>query len=317
MRGRIITSERVTWELPEPLEWELLRTGGVPCASFTFTCAYTAEMAEAAHLAVSFLALEGERLLLHGIVDEAVTEETAERGRTLTLTGRGYAARLLDNESPPLVYQGVTLREILRRHVTSYGIRCRDCAETRAEGEFTVAAGSSQWKVLEDFCRVYGGFTPRFDRYGELLAVPERDSGERLVIDDGTELLSLRRREDHYGVLSEVLVLDKRTGGGSCTVRNEDFLRRGGQRRRVVYPPGKSGWQAMRYTGEYQIRRSREAEVEIELTLPGVREAEPGEIVELRRTGLGLGGIYRLSEVEILGSESQGAVTVLRLRERM
>ena len=30
MRGRIITSERVTWELPEPLEWELLRTGGVP-----------------------------------------------------------------------------------------------------------------------------------------------------------------------------------------------------------------------------------------------------------------------------------------------
>ena len=57
--------------------------------------------------------------------------------------------------------------------------------------------------------------------------------------------------------------------------------------------------------------------MEIELTLPGVREAEPGEIVELRRTGLGLGGIYRLAEVEVAGSESQGAVTVLRLRERM
>ena len=73
----------------------------------------------------------------------------------------------------------------------------------------------------------------------------------------------------------------------------------------------------MRYTGEYQIRRSREAEVEIELTLPGVREAEPGEIVELRRTGLGLSGTYRLSEVEIRGSESRGAITALRLRERM
>ena len=32
---------------------------------------------------------------------------------------------------------------------------------------------------------------------------------------------------------------------------------------------------------------------------------------------LGLSGTYRLSEVEILGSESQGALTVLRLRERM
>ena len=260
--------------------------------------------------------LEGERLLLHGIVDEVVTEETAERGRTVCFRGRGYAARLLDNESPPVSYQGVTLREILRRHVTPYGIRCRDCAETKAEGEFTVAAGSSQWKVREDFCRVYGGFVPRFDRYGELLAVPERDGGERLVIDDETELLSLRRREDHYGVLSEVLVLDK-SAGSQYIVRNEDFLRRGGSRRQVVCTPGRSTWQAMRYTGEYQIARSREAEVELELTLPGIREAEPGETVELRRTGLGLSGTYRLSEVEILGSESQGALTVLRLRERM
>ena len=42
-------------------------------------------------------------------------EETAERGRTVCFRGRGYAARLLDNESPPMSYQGVTLREILRR----------------------------------------------------------------------------------------------------------------------------------------------------------------------------------------------------------
>ena len=77
MRGRIITSRHETWELPELLSWELLRTGSVPCDSFEALCPYTAEMAEAAHLAVSFLLLEGERLLLHGIVDEVVTEETA------------------------------------------------------------------------------------------------------------------------------------------------------------------------------------------------------------------------------------------------
>ena len=316
MIGRIITSEHETWELPELLSWDVLRTGGVPCDSFEALCPYTAEMAETAHLAVSFLLLEEGKLLLHGFVDEVVTEESAERGRTVCFRGRGYAARLLDNESPPMSYQGVTLREILRRHVTPYGIRCRDCAETRAEGEFTVAAGSSQWKVLEDFCRTYGGFTPRFDRYGELLAAPERDGGERLVIDDRTELLRLRRREDHYGVLTEVLVVDK-NAGSQYIVRNEDLIRRGGSRRQVLCTPGRSSWQAMRYTGEYQIARSREAEVEMELTLPGFRQAEPGEIVELRRTGLGLSGTYRLAEVENVGSESQGAVTVLRLRERM
>ena len=128
--------------------------------------------------------------------------------------------------------------------------------------------------------------------------------------------MSISRREDHYGVLSEVLVIDK-SSGGSYTVRNEDFLRRGGNRRQVLCTPGRSSWQAMRYTGEYQIRRSREGEVEIELTLAGMRDAEPGETVTLRRTGLGLAGTYRLSEVEQSGSESRGAVTVLRLRERV
>ena len=316
MKGRIITSKHVVWELPELLSWELLRTGGVPCDSFEAVCPYTPEMAEAVHLAVSFLLLDGERLMLHGFVDQAVTEESARRGRCVTFRGRGYAARLLDNEARPMTCQGTTLRELIRGHVTPYGIHCRSCAEIRAEGEFTVPAGCSEWKLLEDFCRAYGGFTPRFDRQGRLLAVPEEDGGGRLVIDDGTELLSLRRREDHYGVLSEVLVLDKRAGS-SYTARNEEFLRRGGRRRQVLCTPGRSTWQAMRYTGDYQLRRSREGEVELELTLPGVRDAEPGEIVELRRTGLGLAGTYRLAEIEQSGSAEQGAVTVLRLRERM
>ena len=48
MRGRIITSEHETWELPELLSWDLLRTGSVPCDSFEALCPYTAEMAEAA-----------------------------------------------------------------------------------------------------------------------------------------------------------------------------------------------------------------------------------------------------------------------------
>ena len=214
MRGRIITSTHVTWELPELLEWEVLRTGGVPCDSFFAVCAYTPEMAEAAYLAVSFLALEGEKLLLHGIVDEVVTEETAEQGRTVRFQGRGYAARLLDNESLPCLYEGVTLREIVAAHVLPYGIRCPECAQLRGEG-YTVAAGSSQWKALEDFCRAYGGFSPRFTRQGELLAVPEKDDGSRLLLDDSAEMLRLTRRENHYGVLSEVVVMDKSSGGGS------------------------------------------------------------------------------------------------------
>lgn len=138
-----------------------------------------------------------------------------------------------------------------------------------ADSVYTVAAGTSQWKALEGFCRTYGGFSPRFRRDGLLVAAPERDDGRRIVIDGTSPILSCTLREDHYGVLTEVLVIDK-TRNVSYSVQNRDMLDRGGQCRRVVYTPGQSTWAAMRYTGEYQIRRSREEELTIELGLAGV-----------------------------------------------
>lgn len=316
MRGRIITSRHEIFELPELLEWNILRTGGVPCDSFEVLCLYSAEMAEPLHLAESFLALAGDALLLHGVVDEYVITQSAEQGRIVRICGRGTACRLLDNESRPLTYQAATLEEILRNHVTPYGVQCFRKAAVRSDGVYTVAAGSSQWKAVENFCRAYGGFSPRFNRRGELIAEPEETDGERIIISDSTELRKLSKRENHYGVLSEVLVIDK-TRGVSHTVKNEDYLRRGGQRRRVLYTPGQSTWAAMRYTGEYQIRESRKNEVELELELVGTLDAEPGSTVELHRSDCGLQGIYRLAEAEQRGSASEGAVTVLRLKERV
>lgn len=312
MIGRIITCERTAWQLPAALSWDIILTGGVPCDAFSFTCVYTPEMADKLHKAVSFLAWEGERLLLHGFVDEYEISQTAA-GRTATLTGRGYAGRLLDNESRPLTYQTATLAEILRNHVTPYGVSCGQMAEVRASSVYTVAAGTSQWKVLENFCRTYGGFVPHFKGNGELIAAPE--TGVRtLTLGDDVGLLSLKKRENHYGVLSEVLVIDK-TQNVSYTVKNRDFLNRGGQCRRVVYTPGQSTWAAMRYTGEYQIARSKEDEVILEAVLPGTADATPGDIVSLRRSDCGLSGEYRLAEVEFSLSES-GETTTLTLKER-
>jgi hypothetical protein len=310
--GRIITCDHTAWQLPPALAWSILRTGGVPCDSFSFTCVYTPDMADTLHRAVSFLALEGDRLLLHGFVDEYEISQTAA-GRSVTLTGRGYAGRLLDNESRPLTYQTATLAEILRNHVTPYGVTCGKAADLRAGSAYTVAAGTSQWKVLESFCRTYGGFVPRFLADGQLIAAPE-DGGRTLHIGDEADLLALRKRENHYGVLSEVLVIDK-TRNVSYSVQNRDFSDRGGQCRRVLYTPGQSTWAAMRYTGEYQIARSREDEVCIEVTLPGTADAEPGDTAVLRRSDCGLAGTYRVSAAEFSLSES-GETTTLTLKEK-
>lgn len=183
MRGRIITSDHRIFELPVLLRWNITYTGGVPCDSYEVTCVYDRTMAELLHLAAGFLALdENGGVLLRGIVDEYEVKLTAA-GLTVTICGRGYAARLLDNESRPVTYQGATLAEIVRCHAAPYGISCAEIAPVSADSVYTVAAGTSQWKALEGFCRTYGGFSPRFRWDGLLVAAPERDDGRRIVID--------------------------------------------------------------------------------------------------------------------------------------
>ena len=69
-------------------------------------------------MAAGFAAIENGMTQLRGIVDE-YTVELGSRGMTVTLSGRGYAARLLDNESRPVTYEQVTLRELIRCHAGS------------------------------------------------------------------------------------------------------------------------------------------------------------------------------------------------------
>ena len=161
--------------------------------------------------------------------------------------------------------------------------------------------------------RIFGGIAVVV---GLLLAVPE-GAGERLLsLDDSSPVLSCTLREDHYGVLTEVLVIDK-TRNVSYNVRNPDMIARGGQCRRVVYTPGQSTWAAMRYTGEYQIQRSREEETSIEIKLPGTFLAFPGDSVRLDLNTMGLSGTYRVAEAENTASPRTGETITMTLRERM
>ena len=291
----------------------MTHTGGVPCDSYAVTFLYRPEMAPVLRMAAGFIGFENGQMAARGIVDD-FTVEMNENGTTATLTGRGAAARLLDNESRPVTYEGATLEEIVRRHVTPYGVVTQEIAYVRAESAYTVAAGTSQWKALEGFCRTYGGFTPRFTVSGALVAAPERDTGRRLRIGDGDPVLSCTWREDHYGVLTEALVIDK-TRDVSYSVKNQDMIRKGGQCRRVIYTPGQSTWAAMRYTGEYQIQKSREEEAAVEITLPGNFLAYPGDRVELSLSRLGLAGTYRVAEAENVCSERSGSTATLTLKE--
>ena len=210
--------------------------------------------------------------------------------------------------------EAVTLRELIRCHAEPYGISCGAAVDLRSTVPYTAGVGISQWKVISEFCRTYGGSLPRFAKTGELLATPEQDSGKRIILDSGSPVLNCRIREDHYGVLTEALVIDKRQNV-SYSVKNPEMIAKGGQCRRVIYTPGRSTWDAMRYTGEYQIQQSKKEEQAVTVTLPGSFDAFPGDRVTVRLEKLGLTGNYRVAETENRFSAREGAVMIWTLKE--
>lgn len=293
--------------LPQVTEWAFQYGRGTPCDSFSLTCLWEPEedlLAEA----VTFTAVERGETMFTGVVDECERGWDG-RGGFVTVSGRSMAARLLDNEALGMDYQVATWQDIVRDHVAPYGVETVGSGLPAVPG-FSVAVGSSEWQVVYEFCRYYGGVTPRFDRLGRLIATPWEE-GKRLVLGEDAAVTALTLRDQRYGVLSQVLVRDKTTGAVQ-TVDNGDFLRRGGRCRRVLTMPGKSSYQAMRYSGSYQLEQSAEELRQLEMELPGAFLAWPGDLVEVQlRKPVGR-GIWRVAEA-VSGMDENGTYTRLVL----
>ena len=313
----MITVLLLTWDgrkyrMPTLLNWTVRRTGSVPADELEVEAVYDGALQEVLPEVYRFAAYQEEKLILRGVVDEYEVESSGA-GLLLRVAGRGMAALLLDNEAEAATYQRATTDEILRAHVAPWGIYCGR-QRSMACPDYRVASGSSQWKALSDFTRRAGGFTPYFTPAGELVVEPLAGSGERRRIDGTAPVLSCVRRERRYGVISRVLIRD-RNQRVMQAVDNTEFLRRGGQRQQVLYLPGSSSYDTVRYTGNYQIEKSREGACQTEVTLSGAFSAAPGDLVELSHEPLKLYGTYDVVEAVTRGGPS-GETTTLTLEER-
>lgn len=295
MTGILTSWDGRRYELPVLLEWKLQYTAGTPCDSYEVLCPWGPGMDETLSDAVRFEGVEDGKRVFYGVVDE-YEYRWSEAGGRLFLTGRGMAALLLDNEATPADYQTATLDDILRDHVSPYGVQVALRADIPPVPGFSVESGSSEWQVLENFAKYHGGIEPRFDREGRLVLARE-GTGARLLIGDKTPVTDVVYREKRYGVLSEVLVLD-RARQVSRRVTDHGRVDRGYRCRRVVCTPGRSDYRAMRYSGEFQLKESGKEARGLELTLPGVFAAWPGDTVELSRSKPALNGVWRVKEAE-------------------
>ena len=282
---------------------------GTPCDSFWLRCPWQAGGETSPADWVTFTGEhEGERVFT-GVVDECEVTQSGQGG-VLELCGRGMAALLLDNEALSQDYLTASQEDIIRDHVAPYGIPVLDGAALPPVTRFSVAAGSSEWSVVYEFARYYGGVPPRFDRQGRLILSGWEDGTER-VVGDTAQVSRLVCRDSRYGVLSQVLVRDRYSGAVE-TVENSAFCAAGGRARRVVTMPGRSSYKTMRYTGQFQLDRSAAELEQLEITVAQAFAAWPGELVRVARSNWDRNGLYRAARTTV-GMDESGNWTRLEL----
>lgn len=306
MTAEILTYEGKTYRLPELLSWKLEYACGVPCDSFWLQVPWKHGEEACYQKAVELRAYQNGERVFTGLVDEAEWS-LDDGGSRVELSGRSMAARLLDNEAEAADYAVATLEDILRDHVTPYGIQVGESSTIPACQSFTVKAGSSEWQVVYDFARYHGGIQPRFDRAGRLLLTPMETGGERLL-DETVPLTRLTGRETRYGVLSEVVVRDKRRRRAERVV-DQAFLDQGGRARRLITMSGAPGERAMRYSGQFQLDKSRAGRRRLELTVPALFFAWPGDLVRVERS-VGA-GVWRVLECTVEENRRGGGTSLV------
>ena len=71
----------------------------------------------------------------------------------------------------------------------------------------------------------------------------------------------------------------------------------------------------MRYTGEYQIAKSRKGERTVTIRLPGNFLAFPGERMLVQLERMGISGEFRVTEADNLFSVKDGSTVTVTLEE--
>lgn len=194
--------------LPALLQWNIKRTDGEPCDSFSvqFLCGKTTK--ELLEQATEFRATEKGRVVFTGIVDDFELR-LGKEGAIAELTGRGMAARLMDMQTPAAEYVSAQLEDILNAYVRPCGITKIEADEMPPVRNFVVQTGATCYQALAGFCRHSAEIFPRFLADGTLVLRKEA-AGSSIRL--GSEILTAQYVRNRYGVAARQVLINTRNG---------------------------------------------------------------------------------------------------------
>lgn len=293
MKAWMTDFEGKTAVLPPLLQWQIRRTDGDPCDGFSVLFVFDSVWSELLPRMVRFEAEENRKTVFTGVVDDYEIRFGTD-GLLCEVTGRGMAARLLDNEVRAAEYASAQLEDILRTYVRPYGITRIDASMMPQVNQFAVETGDTCWQVLCGFCRHSANIYPRFLADGTLVLKPHAPQKNITITQDC--VLDACFTENRYGVASKQIQVNTRNGS-QVTAENAAFAARGGASVRVSGRTG-SKIRAVWRTAQQKLEDSMRDSALLTIQVTGGFAAEPLDTVTVQLERIGIVGTFTVQSVQ-------------------
>lgn len=190
----------------------------VPADSIAVTMPYNKKTALNVHtITASF----GEKILFRGVVDEVISL-CDEKQAIMKLTARSPAGLLLDNEAEPVTYYCPSADFVCDKHLKPFGIEAQDADNIPLINYFRIDKGMTHWQVLESFCKIHYGTSPRIDGDGKAFLKGKSSDNSLVFGKNGIDYISIKESRKKCELIDEVRVKIDKFGGYSSKVMNDN-----------------------------------------------------------------------------------------------
>lgn len=202
----------------------------VPADSIAVTLPYDADF----FMSVNKIAVKsGDTIVFRGLADEIVCLSD-EKKAIIKLTARSPAGLLLDNEAEPVTYYCPSAEFVCEKHLKPFGIEAQDSDNTVLSNYFRINKGMTNWQVLENFCKMRYGTSPRIDGDGKAFLKGKKSSESLVFGKEGIDYVSIRESRKMCELVSRVRVKVEEFGGYVANVFNDNNKCKGIERLRFV-----------------------------------------------------------------------------------
>lgn len=139
----------------------------------------------------------------------------SDKGNFLSIEARNVFTALIECESQPLIYYGLSLKDAFAKFMLQFGVTRMHATQNPIVPVFRVEKGTSQWEAFANFCNLSMNTYPLL--IGSEIYAQSKTPDAHHFITENTDYMEMEYIFNHYDSISTIYMYNH-------TIQNYDFL---------------------------------------------------------------------------------------------